>query len=293
MDERFAVLLSGTASIVAHANGLRSNMAPVNARPAPDIVLAWDGGGSGGRSGALSGQRTAAHPRQWNGQWGHRTGGQTASMARGVPMAGRGSRLIGSGSLAAQSLINPSQIGAARQAGGVIPSWLGNTHGCCHGEAEANDETTNQIIPQSPRERTSVTVHAVLSGRRAVFVRREPRGVLRFSIARAAGIWNRVRSHPCTPPGAQVDRLQVTERAYRAPALQREGLAFPIWSYLSCYPARYMASPRIPGFRTLPQSDRGCRINFKGHPALRSCQRRPCRKRGGLARPAAQGFRAA
>src|SRR3984893_18248612 len=39
----FAVLLSGTASIVAHANGMRSNMAPVNAGPAPDIVLAWDG----------------------------------------------------------------------------------------------------------------------------------------------------------------------------------------------------------------------------------------------------------
>jgi hypothetical protein len=43
----FAVLLAGTASIVAHANDLPSNMAPVNAGPAPDIVLAWDGGGSG------------------------------------------------------------------------------------------------------------------------------------------------------------------------------------------------------------------------------------------------------
>jgi hypothetical protein len=95
-------------------------------------------------------------------------------------MVGRASRLIGSGSLAAQSLITPSQTGAAQRAGGVILSWLGNTHGCCHGEAEANDETTNQVIPQSPRERTSVTVHAVLSGRRAVFVRREPRGPALF-----------------------------------------------------------------------------------------------------------------
>jgi hypothetical protein len=65
----FAVLLSGTASIVAHANGMRSNMAPVNAGPAQDIVRAWDGGGSGGHPGAL-GERTVAHSRQWNGQWG-------------------------------------------------------------------------------------------------------------------------------------------------------------------------------------------------------------------------------
>jgi hypothetical protein len=59
----FAVLLSGTASIVAHANGVRSNMAPVTAGPAPDIVLAWDGGSSGGHPGAIGGERTAAHPR--------------------------------------------------------------------------------------------------------------------------------------------------------------------------------------------------------------------------------------
>jgi hypothetical protein len=64
----FAVLLAVTVSIVAHANGLRSNI-PANAGPAPGIVLAWDGGGSGGHSGALGGQRTAGHARQWNGQW--------------------------------------------------------------------------------------------------------------------------------------------------------------------------------------------------------------------------------
>src|SRR5260370_30740713 len=54
----FAVLLSGTASIVAHANGMRSNMAPANAGPAPDIVLAWDGRGSGGHPAAFRGGRT-------------------------------------------------------------------------------------------------------------------------------------------------------------------------------------------------------------------------------------------
>jgi hypothetical protein len=66
----FAVLLGVTVSIAAHANGLRSNMRPANAGPAPGIVLAWDGGGSGGHSGAIGGQRTAGHARQWNGQWG-------------------------------------------------------------------------------------------------------------------------------------------------------------------------------------------------------------------------------
>ena len=58
---------------------------------------------------------------------GHRIGGQTAFMARGVPMAGWGSRLIGSGSLAAQSLIIPSRIGAALRVDGVIHSLLGFT----------------------------------------------------------------------------------------------------------------------------------------------------------------------
>jgi hypothetical protein len=66
----FAVLLAVTVPIAADANGPRSNMGPANSGPAPGIVLAWDGGGSGGRSGAFGGERTAAHPRQWNGQWG-------------------------------------------------------------------------------------------------------------------------------------------------------------------------------------------------------------------------------
>jgi hypothetical protein len=58
---------------------------------------------------------------------GHRIGGQTVSMARGVPMAGRGSRLTGSTFPVAQSLITLSQIGEAQRAGGVILSWLGVT----------------------------------------------------------------------------------------------------------------------------------------------------------------------
>jgi hypothetical protein len=66
----FAVLFAVTVPIATHANGPRSNMGPANSGPAPGIVLAWDGGGSGGRSGALSGQRTAGQVRQWNGQWG-------------------------------------------------------------------------------------------------------------------------------------------------------------------------------------------------------------------------------
>jgi hypothetical protein len=64
----FAVLFAIALPITAHADGLRV-MGPEDARPAPGIVLAWDGGGSGGRSGALGDQRTAGHVRQWNGQW--------------------------------------------------------------------------------------------------------------------------------------------------------------------------------------------------------------------------------
>ena len=65
----FAVLLAGTASIVAHANGPGAKVGPAESRPAPGIVLAWDGSGSGGHSGPIGGQRTAGHGRQWNGQW--------------------------------------------------------------------------------------------------------------------------------------------------------------------------------------------------------------------------------
>ena len=67
LGRAFAVLFAVTVPIAAHANGPRV-MGPANARPAPGIVLAWDGGGSGGHPGAIGGDRTAAHGRQWNGQ---------------------------------------------------------------------------------------------------------------------------------------------------------------------------------------------------------------------------------
>jgi hypothetical protein len=76
--------------------------------------------------------------------------------------------------------------------------------------------TTSQIVPQSPRERSSVTVQAALSGRRGLNGAAGAAGVLRSSRGRAAGIGNRVLSHQCPPSGARVDRLRVSERAYRA-----------------------------------------------------------------------------
>jgi hypothetical protein len=63
----FAVLLALT--LAGYANGPGPNMGPANSRPAPGIVLVWDGGSSGGHSGAIGGQPTAGHLRQWNGQW--------------------------------------------------------------------------------------------------------------------------------------------------------------------------------------------------------------------------------
>jgi hypothetical protein len=58
----FAVLLAVTVPIAADANGPRSNMGPANSGPAPDIVLAWDGGGSSAHPGAIGGERTARSP---------------------------------------------------------------------------------------------------------------------------------------------------------------------------------------------------------------------------------------
>jgi hypothetical protein len=119
----FAVLLAVTVPIAADANGPQSNMGPANSGPAPGIVLAWDGGGSGGRSGGLSAAKdqplTLANGTA-NG--GHRIGGQTAFMAGGVLMAAPGSQRTGSTFPGAQSSITPSQIGEAQRAGGVIRS---------------------------------------------------------------------------------------------------------------------------------------------------------------------------
>jgi len=64
-----AGLLMVTVSIAAHANGPGSNMRPVNAGPAPGIVLVWDGGGSGRHAGTIDAHQTAGHMRRWNGRW--------------------------------------------------------------------------------------------------------------------------------------------------------------------------------------------------------------------------------
>jgi hypothetical protein len=98
LGRAFAVLLAVTVPIVAHANGPQSNIGPANSAPAPHIMLAWDGGGSGGHSGAIGGQRKASHARQWNGGWRSRIGGRTHIMAGGVPMAGWASQRTGVGS---------------------------------------------------------------------------------------------------------------------------------------------------------------------------------------------------
>jgi hypothetical protein len=59
--------LAITAPIAAHANWPGSNVRAANAGPAPSIVLAWDGGGSGGHSEVVGAHPTAGHVRQWNG----------------------------------------------------------------------------------------------------------------------------------------------------------------------------------------------------------------------------------
>ena len=134
----FAVLLSGTASIVAHANGMRSNMAPVNA--GRRRISCWRGMAAvrAGTQGLLAAREQSLTLANGTASGGHRIGGQTAFMAGGVPMTGRGSRLIGSGSPVAQSLITLSQIGEARRAGGVIRSRSGWSN---YLRASADDET--------------------------------------------------------------------------------------------------------------------------------------------------------
>ena len=118
----FAVLLAGTASIVAHANGPGAKVGPAESRPAPGIVLAWDGSGSGGHSGPIGGQRTAGHGRQWNGQWAPPQWGPNRYYGGGALMAGRGSRRTGYTFPVALSLIILSLIGAVLRADGVILS---------------------------------------------------------------------------------------------------------------------------------------------------------------------------
>ena len=64
-----AGMLMVIVPMAAHANGPGSNVRPTTAEPAPGIVLAWDGGGSGRPSGAIGVHPTAGHMGQWNGGW--------------------------------------------------------------------------------------------------------------------------------------------------------------------------------------------------------------------------------
>jgi hypothetical protein len=65
-DLALAGVLATTAPMAAHANGPGSNLRATNAGPASNLVLVWDGGGSGGRSGAIGGRPTADRAQQWN-----------------------------------------------------------------------------------------------------------------------------------------------------------------------------------------------------------------------------------
>src|SRR5712675_711162 len=87
-------------------------------------ILCWRGMAAvrAGTQGLLAAREQSLTLANGTASGGHRIGGQTVSMARGVPIAGRGSRLTGSTFPGALSLIIPSRIGAARQAGGVIRS---------------------------------------------------------------------------------------------------------------------------------------------------------------------------
>ena len=68
-----AGVLALTVPIAGHANGPGSDMRPADRDPASNIVLAWDGGGSGG---VIGGQRGAGRGPQWNGGAGSAHWGQ-------------------------------------------------------------------------------------------------------------------------------------------------------------------------------------------------------------------------
>ena len=93
--------------MVAHADPL----APARAGAAPVIVRVWDGSGSGQhRRLAASTGRSVMRANEWADEF-RGVGGRAAG---GFPTAGRGSRLSGSGVLAAMPLIIHSQTGDAR-----------------------------------------------------------------------------------------------------------------------------------------------------------------------------------
>jgi hypothetical protein len=92
--------------MVAHADPL----APARARAAHVIVWVWDGSGSGQHR--LLATSTGRSVMRANG-WADGFRGVGGRAAGGFPTAGRGSRLSGSGVLAAVPLIIRSQTGEA------------------------------------------------------------------------------------------------------------------------------------------------------------------------------------
>ena len=62
-----AGVLAATTPITGYAAGPGSAMRAANRGTASNIVLVWDGAGSGGHSGAMGGHPAAGHFRQWNG----------------------------------------------------------------------------------------------------------------------------------------------------------------------------------------------------------------------------------
>jgi hypothetical protein len=62
-----AAVLATTTPMAGHAAGPGSDMRPADRGPASNIVLVWDGGGSGGHSGAIGAQRAPGRAPQWNG----------------------------------------------------------------------------------------------------------------------------------------------------------------------------------------------------------------------------------
>jgi hypothetical protein len=62
-----ALVLTITAPAV-RADGLGSNLRPADRKQPSNIIMVWDGGGSGGHSGVRSGHPAVGRGRQWN--WG-------------------------------------------------------------------------------------------------------------------------------------------------------------------------------------------------------------------------------
>lgn len=55
-------VLATTTSMAAHAAGPGLDVRPADQKPAPNIVLVWDGGGPGGHSGAIDDNSPLAAP---------------------------------------------------------------------------------------------------------------------------------------------------------------------------------------------------------------------------------------